>query len=185
MALQEVVTILGRAAANRQRLNELLDVLEEDYWRRRHPDDAWDVSGHVQHLTSIEGLITETMNEAVARGFAWICGSATANGLAEVREAARQSLSGLDPTALRTALAATRERTEGELILLDSVGLDAVVQFPPASEWAAPASVSIRGYLRSWAAHDLDHEQAIRDAITVQPGAADLASSLRIRSSRL
>ncbi len=64
---------------------------------------------------------------------------------------------------------------------IDLGGLGAEVRFPPASDWAAPTSVTVRQYLQVWAAHDRDHERAVRDAITIPPGPADLASSLRIR----
>ena len=180
----EIHTILGRAAANRQRLNELLQVLDDEHWRRRHPDDAWDVRGHLQHLASIEPLLIGTLNEAVELGSAWLCGSPSGPGVEEAREAARTSLADLSPGELLLEIEETRIETVDAVANLEAAALDAIVRIPPVSEWLAPVPVPLRQYLQDWAIHDLDHEASIRNAITVQPRPADLASALRVRAKQ-
>lgn len=184
MILPELQTILGRAAANRARLNELLGVLDGEHWLRRHPDDVWSVRDHLQHLASIEPLITRTLQEAAKSGSAWLCGSQTAGELRDAREVARMGVSDLGAEELLAKLDDARAETVSALAVLQAADLDSVIRFPPASEWASPVAMPLRGYLQHWAAHDLDHEHSIREAITVPPGPADLASSLRMRTSR-
>jgi len=140
------------------------------------------VRGHLQHLASIEPLITRTLSEAVKFGAAWLCDSPTTAALEKVRDAARLELSDLDRKELLARIELSRAETVAALTGITLAGLDAVIRFPPLSEWSPPVAMPIRGYLRDWAAHDLDHEQAIRDAITVQPGAVDLAASLRMKA---
>ena len=179
VVLPEVETILGRAAANRHRLEGLLAVLGTEHWPRRRPGDAWDVLGHLQHLATIEPLLLASVQEATRDGAAWLCGAESLEALEGVRESARLKVEARSPHELVERMEANRRAMAESLAKMMTADLDALIRFPPASEWDQPVAIPLRGYLQAWAAHDLDHEAAIREAVTTPPGPSELATAAR------
>ena len=75
MAIPEVQTLLGRAAARRHVLEGLIAAAPEEYWARRAAGDAWTALDHLRHVATIDRVIVE-LGEAAAgsAGALWVGG---------------------------------------------------------------------------------------------------------------
>mgnify|MGYP001413603100 CR=1 FL=1 len=184
--LAELVVIARRAAAARISLEALLDVVPGDYWDRRAEGELWSAYDHLVHLATIDEPMLELLEEANAGAATLRPYRAETAGEAMVRrEALLAAATGDTVESLRARMEANRERVLELFDVLQPAALDASVIFPGVvNAWGQPVAVSLRHYLVSWAAHDTEHAEAIRKAITTPPSPGDLALAARRRRRR-
>lgn len=182
VVLAEIAVIIGRAAAAREVLEQLIDVVPDDHWERREPGSRWSAREHLQHLATMDAPTAELFEQAATRPTVAPLGARDAAELVLGREALLASVAELSIEALRERMEAERAHTYEVLTTLEPPALDAAVLLPGIVDaWGRVQQVSVRQYAAAWAAHDLEHAEAIRRAVTHQPSPGDLALAARRR----
>lgn len=166
----EVAALLHRARARRAMLEGLLAVVPDEAWHRRAPDDAWSAHIHLAHLASADDGALAVLLAAQIDG-----------AFASERDAAIIAAARRSADALQSALVAGRERFEAALRRFGQQELDGDIRVVQPGAWPAERFISKRAYLETWAAHDVEHAEAIRRAIATPPGPSELALAARLR----
>lgn len=174
-----VRVLIGRAAARRESLLALVDVVPADYWSRTAPGESWSAHRHLLHALSAEDAL-EGLLQNINEGSGPLALEAAA--LYAEREAAIEAAGALELGSLIERSALARERTVRLLADLTPASIERtlVVAMPPGS-WPAQSVMAAYAYLEQWAAHDAGHEAAIRDAISTPPDLSAVAHARRIR----
>ena len=81
-------------------------------------------------------------------------------------------------------LAHRREAAVHALSALPHAAFDASLVLPGGGAWGQDLTLSVRSYLATWAAHDLEHAAAIRAALLVAPSPSAMALAARLRRAR-
>ncbi len=181
--LAELAVIAGRAAAARYSLEALLDVVPDDYWVRRAEGEAWSAYDHLAHLATIDEPMRQMLEEANAGASTLLpYGAETGGDALARRESLMLTVSGESVESLRARMTSNREALLEVFHTLQPGALDASVILPGlVNAWGQPVAISLRHYLVNWAAHDTEHAEAIRQAITRPPSPGDLALAAQRR----
>ncbi|MCK9518798.1 MAG: DinB family protein [Dehalococcoidia bacterium] len=183
MILTELAVLAGRAAAARSLLDALLDVIPDDYWDRRAQGELWSAREHLQHVATVDEPMRQLVLDAASG--ARLLRPYGVEGVAEAAErraASMRTVTEYSIDRLREQMAETRNLLLASFEQLGSSALDLPVFIPGAvNSWGQPLTVSLRHYLASWAVHDSEHAEAIREAITTPPSPGDLALAARRR----
>lgn len=174
-----VRVLIGRAAARRESLLALADVVPADYWSRTAPGESWSAQRHLVHALSAEDAL-EGLLERINEGSGPL--ALEAGDLYAEREAAIEAAADLELASLIEQSVRARERTVRLLAALTPASIERmlVVVMPPGA-WPAQSVLVAYAYLEQWAAHDAGHEAAIRDAISTPPDLSAVAHVRRIR----
>jgi hypothetical protein len=179
----EIRVVIDRLQARRLMLEELMDVIPEDAWRRSAEPGAWDARTHLAHLaTSDEPM--RLLFEAALQGRRELLPfeAKTAADWVAARDAALAAVTGMTVAELRDLLRGSREESVRLLARLGPEHLERPVRITAVADaWGRPLVVSLRSYLMAWPTHEAEHEQAIRAAIAVPPSPAHLALAARRR----
>jgi len=184
--LPEVRVLIERAAARRFALDGLLDAIPGDYWARSAPGDAWPVRSHVEHLATIESLVTETV-AAVIQGEreAWAGGAGSVDALTERRALLMAAVAGASQEELRASMVHSRAVLVASVETLEPIHLEAVVLVAGVvNSWGQPVLFSLREYLLAWPDHDTSHDAAIRRAMESPPDLSTAALVQRAQRRR-
>ncbi|MEO9254213.1 MAG: DinB family protein [Tepidiformaceae bacterium] len=182
--LPEIRTFVERAIAHRQLLDDLLDVIPDEYWLRRAIGEDWNARNHLEHVATADDLLDGDLERVIAGSpQIWLGGNADAAVLGELRRGAIDAVADESIRGLREQMARGRERTLASLGQLRSVHLETAVFVPGLmTAWGEPFRLPLREYLAAWPSHDSEHEAAIRRAITSPPDLSAVALTRRKRS---
>ncbi|MFN8507278.1 MAG: DinB family protein [Dehalococcoidia bacterium] len=176
----EFAVFAGRAARAREELTGLLDVVPDGEWIRQASGDAWDIHTHVAHVAAADAAATDLFR-ALPSSPGMVLMAETLTHFAEARAAAIADARTNTPGALRTVLVARREEALRALSALPYAAFDASLVLPGGGAWGQDLTLSVRSYLATWAAHDLEHAAAIRAALLVAPSPSAMALAARLR----
>jgi len=179
----EFAVFAGRAARARDELTGLLDVAPDGEWIRQASGDAWDIHTHVAHVAAADAAAAGLFR-ALAASSGVILMAESLTHFVEARAAAIAEARTGTPAALRTLLAHRREAAVHALSALPHAAFDASLVLPGGGAWGQDLTLSVRSYLATWAAHDLEHAAAIRAALLVAPSPSAMALAARLRRAR-
>lgn len=180
MTLLEVETYLARAATARLSLEGLIDVLSDAHLPLAATGDDWDVQVHLAHLATADGPTADLLGRLGTAPSVPLEAEGAAPFL-DARARAIQAAAHLPLPELREQMARGRREAEAAVARLTAAQLEAVVELPGRDAWGRASVLSVRRYLTAWAAHDSEHEQAIRRAIVSAPSPAALAAASRLQ----
>jgi len=170
--LPSVRVFIERAIARRTSLLGLVDSLPADYWQRATHSGAWTAKQHLAHVATTDRLVVRVIESiSLESPFA----NLAEDRLAAIAEAEDQPVAELlDRMAEeRTALVAVFAR-------ITPVDLEASLPVPGTrTPWGEPVAILVSSYLDSWARHDGDHEEGIREAIATPPDLSAVALAKR------
>lgn len=182
MVIPEVHTLIERAAAARERLVGLLEVLPAEYWERRAPDDRWCVRDHAAHTAAVDELVTELLRGASGEAALWLGDTGDPAVLHALRERRRVAFAEEPPAPMIAAMGRARDGVVGALVRMDGAALDLPLFVAGVvNGWGQPIGFTLRTYLAQWAVHDLAHDAAIREAIRQPLAPGDIVAGARIR----
>ncbi len=179
----EFAVFAGRAARAREELTGLLDVVPDGEWVRQASGNAWDIHTHVAHVAAADAAAADLF-AALSSSPGVLPLAESLARFAESRAAAIAEARTRTPTALRTLIAHQREAALQALVSLPPAAFDTSLLLPGGGAWGQDLTFSLRSYLATWAAHDLEHAAAIRAALLVAPSPSAMALAARLRRAR-
>lgn len=169
--LPEIATLLARAETGRFMLDELLSVLDEKDYDSRPFEGEWSVREAVAHVASADLAVAQLVSEEQGD-----LGAALSD-----REHRWLALRALAVPELHRAVQQARKSVHRAMAALAFERLGGAVLLPASDAWGRQRAMDLRSYLASWAMHDLEHVEQIRDALRapLNPALVALSASLR------
>lgn len=182
MMLPEVRVFLQRAEGRRHALLGLVDAIPPALWSRTAPDDAWSARNHLEHAATADAFLDALVADLLAGAETWLARTTDPAMLLAARAEAIQRFEPLPLDGVLEAMAEARTNLFSSLGRLERSHLLAPVFVAGhVSAWGEPRAVTFGSYLDAWAAHDSDHDAAIREAVSTPPDLVAVAMARRFR----
>lgn len=182
MMLPEVRVFLERAGGRRHALLGLVEAIPLALWPRTAPGDAWSARNHLEHVATADAFLDTLVADLAAGAETWLARTSDQQALLAARIEAMQLFETLPLEGVLEAMAQARSELVSALGELERTHLLVPVFIAGhVSAWGEPRAITFGAYLDVWAAHDSDHEAAIREAVSTPPDLVAVAMARRLR----